>query len=727
MTSSTPRPGSFLNPWSHGSLIRYLAWLRQTHSHLPLPSPDTDPTTGVALSELYVPPRLGPAPGAGHGPGIDRTVDLLDVLDTTREVVLLGDPGSGRTTLLSWLVHSLTDPGRNIVLNRLGRMVPIVVPVQALPLHPEMRTLDELLGMLVGLPFWFEGLDVLLPDLLARGQVLFVLDDADAVVDLEIQQALRESIFDGMERFPSNSWVIAAEPGGFGAVPLRDDVDGIGPGEPSLARWFLQPWGADQVKAFCERWSDLSFEAGPSPEGMRQAIGRSLLARQLSVAPAMLAVLAMVYTARGDLPEERSTLLDWVVAGWLRILDNVPGASEIPMPVRRAWVEGVARAAEAERIAVWDPWLAAGAPSSLESRVRTPPVPVGQAAALLQDAARTMGATVPDDADAHRFVLGAAHRPGVLVSRGGGIGFVRPDQQRFLAAVHVAVDLQVAPDDAHTSGAALATVRGWSRMAEEEEDDLKDLLQILSERPDVAERVYRRILDESRERSLGELDDLGPLALALQDPSRADIPSEVRRAANTLADEAVRRWASERGRIPKWARSVEAMRGVRNLPTLDLSGNSHVTDLYPLAGQKLLYKLDLNGCSKVADIAPLSTMTQLQWADLYGCSALDDISPLYNSQGLRWLDLGGCANLNDLSPLGGLQGLQALALHNCRALEDLSPLTSIRTLRALVITGCSGVYDLTPLRMLSPGGTVWVRGSGVRVVPPGLQWTVRGL
>ena len=46
--------------------------------------------------------------------------------------------------------------------------------------------------------------------------------------------------------------------------------------------------------------------------------------------------------------DPRSTLLDWVVAGWLRILDNVPGSNEIPMPVRRAWVEGMARAAEAE-------------------------------------------------------------------------------------------------------------------------------------------------------------------------------------------------------------------------------------------------------------------------------------------------------------------------------------------------------------------------------------------
>ena len=81
MSSTQPNQGSFVNPWSHGSLIRYLAWLRQTHSHLPLPAPVADPSEGVALAELYVPPLLGPAPGLGHGPGADRTIDLLDVLD----------------------------------------------------------------------------------------------------------------------------------------------------------------------------------------------------------------------------------------------------------------------------------------------------------------------------------------------------------------------------------------------------------------------------------------------------------------------------------------------------------------------------------------------------------------------------------------------------------------------------------------------------------------------
>ncbi len=724
MSTPQPHPGSFLNPWAHGALIRYLAYLRQTHGHLPLPLPGSDPTTGAPLGDLFVPPRLGPSPGGGHGPGLDRTIDILDLLDATRHVVLLGEPGTGRTTLLSWLVHSLTDPGRNLVLGRLGRMVPIVVPVRVLELSNTLSTLDELLHQLRGLPFWFEGLDELLPDLLVRGQILFVLDDIDAIEDLTVQEALREAILDGIERYPANSWLVTAEPAGFGALPLRDDAHRSGPDEPFVSVWYLQPWSPDQVKAYGERWYDLAGTG--SADALRAALGRSHLARLLAPSPAMLAVLAIVFGARGDLPSARATLLDWLVAGWLSVLDNVPGASAVPMPVRRAWIEAMARAAEAERIAAWDPWLEAGAPSSLESRVRTPPLSFGQATALLKDAARSLGHRPLSEDDATRFVIGASHRPGVLVARGGGIGFVRGDQQRFLAAVHVAVDLQATAPDPHTSGAAIATVRGWSRMSSDD-GELSDLMQLLGERPEVASRVYRRILDRNRERPLGELDDLGPLAVALQDDARVEVPREVRVAAAALVDEAVRRWARERGRVPKWAPTLQPIQGIRDLPSLDLSGNTQIDDLYPLVGQRILHRLDLNGCTAVDDIAPLATMPALQWADLYGLERVVDISPLHDAQHLRWLDLGGCQKLDDLSPLAGLQGLQALALHNCTRITDISPLTSIRTLRAIVLTGCTNVYDLTPLRLLAPGGTVWVKGSGVRVVPPDLGWTVRGL
>ncbi len=727
-----PDPGRHLNPWAHGPLIRYLAWLRQTHSQVPLPAPGDDPLQGLDLDHLFVEPTLAASPPGSRAPA--GVLGLLEVLEQHPRVAILGAPGSGRTTLISYLVHHLTDPSSNPVIDRLGRLVPLVLPLSAMDLGPSVRTVEGLLTRLSPLPFWVPGLDALLPELLDRGQALFIIDDLDSVEDPDTQDSLRDAILDAAWRYPGCGWVVTAEPGAYARAPLRDPEDELPAalsGSPAGARpevpvWYLQPFAPAQIDAFGVRWGALMHPDRPGfPAELRGALGRSAPARALAGTPGMLALLALVMGARGDLPADRPTLLDWLVAAWLSVLDNVPEAHRFSRATRRAWVEALARAAEAERIAAWDPWIAAGAPGALEARVRTPPVPWEQATYLLRAAAVAEGEADPGPEPAARFVHGVGHRPGVLVGRGGGLAFARADQQRFLAAVHVVADLDEA-ESPRATRAALQTLTGWSRMGAP--GDLDELFTLLDARPGLAGRVWGQLLDAApAARSLGDLAALGPLALALRDAPDGRAPPEVRAAAGELVDVAVRRWAEERGKVPTWTRDLRALKGARGLPSLDLSGNPHIADLSPLAGQSALSHLDLVGCAAVADLSPLARLPALTWADIRDCPKVHDVSPIGNLPNLRWLDLSGCTGLTDLRPLGGLVGLQALALHGCTGLRDLGPLSALRGLRALVLSGCTGVQDLTPLRTLPPGGTLWLRGSGVRVVPDDLRWNLIGL
>ncbi len=732
-TVTRPDPSSFLNPWAHGPLIRYLAWLRQLHGHIPLPAPSGDPLEGIALDALFVEPLLSTSPSAVRPGDEHGTLRLLDLLDQHRHVVVLGEAGSGRTTLCAWLVHALTDPAPNPVIERLGRLVPVVLPIGFLDLDEGVRTVEGLVARLAEMPFWTEGMDALFPVLLEQGQVLFVLDDLDGVEDAYIREALRDAILDGVWRYPAASWLITAEPGGYAQSPLRDPGDDLPPeladlpeaARPELQTWWLRPFSPHQVRTFAHNWQQVAHPDAPvAADALIAAVQASPEARGLASTPAMLCLLAMVHSARGDLPTDRRQLIDWVVAAWLAALDNVPGAELIPVNARRGWVEGMARAAEAERIAAWDQWVAAGAPGSLESRVRTPPVPWSQAFYLLRSAVVADGHPDPGPDDTARFVHGVAHRPGVLVARSGGLGFVRADQQRFLAAVHLAADLQQTPNK-RAAHAAMHTLRGWSRIAASE--DLLELFDVLDTQPGLAARVFDQLLDRQNLTELQDLESLGPLALALQDARAPALPAGVQEAAREVVSEAVMRCAAERGRVPSWAPDLEPLREVGPLPALDLSGNTHIDDLAPIAGQRRMSRIELAGCENIRDIGPLATLSALRWADIRDCPQVDSVGALGALQNLRWLDLGGCTSLDDLSPLSGLQGLQALVLHNCVAVEDLRPLCSIRSLRSLVISGCQGIHDLSPLKRLPRGGTVWVKGSGVRMVPPDLGWRVVGL
>lgn len=738
-----PDPASFLNPWTHGCLIRSLAWLRQTHAALPLPVPGADPRAGVALDALFVPARLGPLPAHG-ATGAPGTVDLVDVLSRELHVAVLGAPGSGRTTLISWLISALTDPGRTHVTDRLGRLVPVLLPLRALALDPGVRTLDALLARLSGLPLWPPGMDAVLPALAALGQVLFIVDDLDALDDPELQDAVKEAILDGVWRYGSCTWLLTAEPGNLDRLP---ELESLQPADdlpaslaalpplptPALSIWYLQPFAEPQVRAFTQRWSALCHPpeaAPPAAEALFAAISSSPAARRMAASPAMLALLCVVGTARGGLPAAGAPLLDWIVAGWLSVLNNVPDAALVPMEARRAWVEAMARAAEVERLSAWDAWIKAGAPPSLEARVRTPPVSFEQAAYLLRAAQVGLGLADPGADLAARFVFLASHRPGVLVARGGGLGFVHAEHQRFLAAVHLAGDLELGPaagaDGDRAAEAALDTLKQWSRAATSE-GDLRELFTVLGAREGLTERVLHQLLGRRRARTLRELNDLGPLAVALAEGAAGpNLQPRAVEAAARLADEAVVRWARERGRVPRWARDLRALGPVDDLPALDLSDNVLVSDLSPLAGKRLLSRLDLRGCRRVRELEPLGALPALRWADLRGCGGVSEIEPLRRAHDLRWLDLSGTAVV-ELDALAGLCHLQALALHGCVGLQDLAPLAAARGLRALVISGCVNIFDLSPLSRLPSGGTVWVAGSGVRAVPPGLRWTVVGL
>lgn len=709
--SAPPRPpadpGAFLDPWDHGPLIRLLAWLRQAHARLPLPPPAGQAGPGVPLDELFVPPRLS----RGRG----DPVDLFTALDQARGLVLLGGPGSGRTTLLASLVHALTDPGRNPAIDRLGRMVPLPVPLRVLPLRPDGRSFEALLAPLRGLPFWAPGLDALLPELLARGQVLFVLDDFDCVQEPALREALDEAILDGMWRWPLCTWIFSAEPAAWASAPLRSDALDTGPLPASLAgldaptvptvpAWTVLPFDRAQARAQAERWAMLAGHADPAADAARflAAVDAAPGARDLADAPGFLSLLGLVWAARGALPADRATLVDWLVAAWITVLDEAPGADRVAAPLRRAWVEALARAAEA-------------APGGV--------VPFGRCVALVREAARSAGLADPGEDAALRFVGGASVRPGVLCSRGGGLGFVRGEHQRLLAAVHLAADL-AQPGDAPAEQ-AVRTLKAWARTPASH-GELVAVFEVLSAQPGMAERVYRQVLGRSRARTLGELEDLGPLARALAGDLPA-VPPRVKEAAGRLLSEAVGRWAAERRRVPSWAADLEPLRQVAGLTSLDLSGCAAVRDLSPLAHLTQLERLDLRGCAAVEDLGPLAGMEALRWADLRGCAGVRAVDPLARVGALRWLDLGGCTGLHDLSPLSTLDGLQALVLHGCVEVEDLTPLSALRSLRALVVSDCPRVFDLRPLRLLPPGGRVWVRRSGVRVVPPDLRWEVIGL
>ena len=141
---------------------------------------------------------------------------------------------------------------------------------------------------------------------------------------------------------------------------------------------------------------------------------------------------------------------------------------------------------------------------------------------------------------------------------------------------------------------------------------------------------------------------------------------------------------------------------------LDLSGMGLTdADLVNLGQMENLVSLNLLGNSEISDLTPLAGLTKLESLTLPSPSAIQDLSPLSGLTNLRELDMSGdwgettpFTEVKDFSPLSGLTNLTQLKL-TVTGLEDLSFLSGLSQLTELRLVGSVTAKDLTALSGLT--------------------------
>ncbi len=231
---------------------------------------------------------------------------------------VLGEPGSGRTTLLRWLGMQALQAGGS----QYGHAcIPVYLDLKRLA--GSTATLTQLLAaefQAAGFP-WAQRFTA---EALAQGKLLLLLDGLD-----EISEAQREPVIlrleDLVERWPKNRFVITSSPAAQHHFRRFVSVH-------------LHPWGEDQTGQLIDRW----FRR--KPELSRQCWEALQLpaqheARQLAQSPWLLTLLCQTYRYHRSLPGQTASLYQ----ASLRLgLSQLPGLS--PQGLKLA-AQGLARLA----------------------------------------------------------------------------------------------------------------------------------------------------------------------------------------------------------------------------------------------------------------------------------------------------------------------------------------------------------------------------------------------
>ena len=258
-----------------------------------------------------------------------RRIPAQEMINRDAHVLLLGDPGSGKSTLVNFLAYVLAQAGRaeepETWLERVtpwdhGPLLPLRVILRDFAAGlPEGTRRGKATLLLQHFRAMLEEwqLDSFWPHLhqaLREGKqpILILLDGLDEV-PTELRQAVVESVDGFVARYPRHRYLVTCRPYAYVGQPWR--LSGFS--EVTLA-----PFSEEQIGHFIDVWynelarrgrfTQAQAEAEARAGQLKAAAARTDL-RGLAERPLLLTVMALLHTFRGQLPDDRVELYRWTV------------------------------------------------------------------------------------------------------------------------------------------------------------------------------------------------------------------------------------------------------------------------------------------------------------------------------------------------------------------------------------------------------------------------------
>ena len=736
------------------SLRAYLSNVRDWHGYVRfLGLPDRRDNPDILIDRLFVEPlltRRHVSPDEEPSSWIDEAETVFDVLKLGRPTVLLGDPGTGKSTLLNYLVWLLARPTGDIWTEQMGSWL---LPVPMVLRELSLRSVTSFDGLLKA--FLNHAVSEPLREsdylhrMLEEGRALIFLDGIDELGEPKARRNLRDAVFDGFDRYPRCRWLLSSRIVGYEEAPFdrRQNPDSVSPelppeslkkaprlesrkllvqqelvdplqtegesGDGYVITRYLAPFDDRRIEEFAHNWyiqrEAAATRAGENAAHLVRAIHADQAILRLARVPNLLTMMALIHRIEATLPHGRALLYGRIAEAYLESIDKFRGvySSAYDLSQKRRWLARVGY--EMQRRRSTDQ---ARPHRSDESELL---VESKDVLSWLQEEMEH-GGGISEDMSAEEFLDFVGRRSGLFLPRGEGrYAFVHLSFQEYFSAVALereVTGLSWARGKQTPLGLNRGNLADWAgrsawgetfsflfELLASKEDWHADLLEAVFE-PDFL-RLEKNPPDDSvmnLARLLARLavNQRSGLARQRDDAIIAAVRPELRFVGRyRLRSPSV--FAMLLGDDPD--RRILELIGtqVKELDIRSLSlAQTQVSDLGPLVRLTRLKSLHL-GETQVSDLGPLVRLTRLKSLHL-GETQVSDLGPLVRLTRLKSLHLGE-TQVSDLRPLARLAALETLSLWETQV-SDLGPLIQLTRLERLDLSRTQ-VSDLGPLANLT--------------------------
>lgn len=261
--------------------------------------------TEIPLRDIFVPQTFRPE---GN---LEQRLSLAELLRAKQCCVFLGDPGMGKTTVLSFLALLFSGEAELTDFDPPAEVTPLLIPVRDLLQVKQQVTDAGFLEYLVqrarsdlSLPHahvaFFEAT-------LRMGEAIVLIDGLDEAGGDVSRHAVSTSIQMFQDEFPQCTfWVTSRVYGYTRDVRLPKGV---------FSHYHVGRLESAQIDDFVARWYALQYpdntrEREDRVESLREAIQRSLSVQRLAGNPLLLTLMAFIHYGQRTLPQDRGELYE---------------------------------------------------------------------------------------------------------------------------------------------------------------------------------------------------------------------------------------------------------------------------------------------------------------------------------------------------------------------------------------------------------------------------------